>query len=127
MIPLDPASISEDVRRLNPELDALVHKKPPKYHNRRTFAVDRTFESGLEAVRAGELALLEREREIFCLCYQVVVPLPGGIKYVADFVYLDKQLQVHVEDAKGVRTADYKNKKKLFEERYGVKITEIEK
>ena len=115
---------SDDVIRLNPELAELAPKQN-KYRNQRTFAVGRTFASGLEAVRAGELNLLLKAKEIFCLCYQVRFPVGAKIEYVADFVYLDKDLTVVVEDAKGFATKEYKLKKKLFEDRYGVSITEV--
>ena len=120
---------SEDVIRLNPELAEVPHGS--KYRNKRTFAVDRTFASGLEAVRAGELNLLLKARQIFCLCYQVPFEVqPKGsqkIVYIADFVYLDDKLTVIVEDTKGYATPEYRIKKRLFEERYGVKITEVRK
>lgn len=115
---------SDDFIRLNPELAEFAPKQS-KYKNKRTFAVDRTFASGLEAVRAGELNLLLKAKEIHCLCYQVHLPLPGGIEYVADFIYLDKELMVHVEDTKGYFTKEYKLKKKLFEEAYNMRIVEI--
>jgi len=115
---------SEDVIRLNPELAEMM-PKGSKYRNVRTFAVDRTFDSGLEAVRAGELNLLLKAKEIFCLCFQVHFPLKAKIDYVADFVYLDKELRVHVEDTKGYLTKEYKIKKKLFEDRYGIEIEEV--
>ena len=64
---------------------------------------------------------------------------PEGVKhngeyYVADFVYERKTApdcngDVHwlkvVEDAKGFRTQVYRNKAKLFRERYGFSITEV--
>ena len=123
---LQIGEISEDCRALNPELNETLGKaKRLKYGNKPAFAVDRTFQSGREAVRAGELSLLQKIYEIFCLCFQVEFPLPGGVKYIADFVYLDKDLMPVVEDAKGVRTKDYRIKKKLFKEKYGLEIREI--
>ncbi len=115
---------SEDILKLNPELGELMPRSS-KYKNKRTFAVDRTFASGLEATRAGELNLLLRAKEIFCLCYQVSFPLHAKIEYVADFVYLNKELHTVVEDTKGFSTKEYRLKKKLFEDRYNISITEI--
>ncbi len=123
---MELTDISPDVRALNPDLEQLVgQEKPSKYHNRRITACGRTFASGAEAVRAGELMLLLKVKEIFCLEFQVSFPLPGGSKYVADFVYLDSRLRVVVEDVKGFPTREYKLKKKLFQETYGAEITEI--
>ncbi len=130
MVRLDDLSqVGEAVRELNPgifrwEADE-KKKKPRKYKNVRTFAVDRTFASGREEVRAGELNLLLRAGEIFCLNFQVRFPLPGKTVYIADFVYLDKQLEPVIEDAKGIKTPVYKLKKRQFAERYGKEIEEV--
>lgn len=63
------------------------------------------------------------------------VGVRGGIKrgrciekacvYYADFVYIDKDGNKVVEDAKGVRTEAYKIKKKLMLYRHGIKIVEV--
>ena len=48
------------------------------------------------------------------------------IKYIADFVYYDKELkQEVVQDTKGFRTDVYRLKKRLMAERYGIEIKEI--
>ena len=48
------------------------------------------------------------------------------ITYVADFVYFDiEKNKTVVEDVKGMRTDVYKMKKKMFEYRYQIPITEI--
>lgn len=52
------------------------------------------------------------------------VCLEQSVVYYADFVYQQDGRQV-VEDAKGVRTADYIIKRKLMLERYGIKIREV--
>lgn len=44
-------------------------------------------------------------------------------EYVADFVYIENGKTV-VEDAKGVKTPEYRIKRKLMLERYGIKIKE---
>ena len=48
------------------------------------------------------------------------------MSYTADFAYYAKDDTLVIEDVKGVRTADYKRKKKIVEELFGVKITEFE-
>lgn len=45
------------------------------------------------------------------------------IKYVADFVYTENGQQV-VEDTKGFRTTEYKLKKRILAELYGIVIRE---
>lgn len=48
------------------------------------------------------------------------------IKYIADFVYYDKELkQEVVEDTKGFRTDVYRLKKRLLAEKYDIEIKEI--
>ena len=46
-------------------------------------------------------------------------------EYIADFVYTDKDGNTIVEDAKGVRTPEYKIKRKLMLYRHGIKIKEV--
>ncbi len=122
---LDLLNVSEDLKRRNPQVFQGIERKPSKYKNVRTILMGRTFASGREAVRAGELALLLKAGEIFCLNFQVRFPLAGKTHYVADFVYLDKKLQVRAEDSKGFKTKEYLLKKRLFKERYGIEITEV--
>lgn len=63
-------------------------------------------------------------REIASLMIQVPFPLPGGISYIADFVYYDiRRKRFVVEDAKGVKTKEYVMKKKLMRE-IGIEIEE---
>ncbi len=128
-LPEELAGASEDFLRRNAAvLQGLGPAMPAsKYHNARAQFRSMTFASGREAKRAGELVLLEEQRQIFALRFQVGFPLPGGVKYIADAVYCelrDGELQVVIEDSKGFRTKEYKLKKRLFEERYGIKIRE---
>lgn len=96
-----------------------------KYNANKTEFNNRTYDSGKEAARAADLQLMEKVGTIFNLGYQVRFPLPGNIYYVADFVYLDEKLKPVIEDVKGIKTPVYRMKKKLFEEKYGVDITEV--
>ena len=119
---------SDEVLALNPELhqtnpDAL--RSPSKYGNAKTEAAGMLFDSGKEAAMVGELILLEQGQKIFALRLQVRFPLRAGINYVADAVYLDEELKVHVVDAKGFRTDVYRMKRKLFRDRYQVDIEEV--
>ena len=92
-----------------------------KYNAKRTNG----YASKREADRAAELQLMVRAGEIALVLEQVPFPLPGGIKYVADFVRLNMDGTWTVEDAKGVRTDVYKLKAKLFFEQYGREIMEV--
>ena len=99
-----------------------------KYGNVKTVIGDMTFDSKREAVRWGELRLLERAGQISDLQRQVRFPIavnghPIGL-YVADFTYLAKGQRV-VEDSKGVRTDLYRWKRKLVKAVHGVDIVEV--
>lgn len=98
--------------------------KRPKYGNRRTEVDGKIYDSAREAKRHKELELLWKAGDIHGWAEQVPFLLPGGIKYVADFVILNKDGTWIVEDAKGVRTKDYILKKKLMAS-MGIAIEEV--
>lgn len=107
-----------------------------KYRNQKITIDGITFDSIKEGNRYRELKLLERAHVIKDLRLQVSFILQDGyvfqnrkikpITYVADFVYYDNEKKCTVvEDTKGVRTDVYKLKKKMFEKRYQMPITEV--
>ena len=98
------------------------------------------FASAKEAGRYQELMLLQKAGRIRNLRLQVDFPITGGWTdpetgertrpqvYKADFVYEELTdsgtWEKVVEDAKGYRTQVYINKKKLVEDKYGIRIRE---
>ena len=100
------------------------YSRTPKYHNKKTVVDGITFDSKHEAERYKELRMLQIAGEISELRLQVpyeLIPLMKlngetfrSTKYVADFVYKDKNGNEIVEDAKGMKTDVYKLKKKLM-------------
>lgn len=94
-----------------------------KYHAKKTVVDGIEFDSAKEAKRYTKLRALEEAGKIQGLRLQVPFELvPSfecdgvkyrGMKYVADFVYY-RDGKVVVEDCKGVKTAEYKLKKKLM-------------
>lgn len=118
-----------------------------KYKNHRVFRYGQWFDSAHEADRYSQLFMLQKAGRISELQTQVpfeLIPTQrepdtvgerGGIKrgkciekscvYYADFVYIDKDGNKVVEDAKGVKTEAYKIKKKLMLYRHGVRIVEV--
>ena len=120
-----------------------------KYKNKKVTVNGITFDSHKEARRYGELRLLERSGAITNLARQVeyelipvqkqtteytdkkgktrqkTVVLERAVKYIADFVYFDKNGDMVVEDSKGVRTKDYVIKRKLMFYMYGIKVSEV--
>lgn len=110
-------------------------KKPSKYRNEKVEYDGITFDSKLEMKRYCELKVLEKAKEITELQRQVKFVLIDKTKdyretsYIADFVYKDKDGKLVVEDCKSkiTKTQVYKIKKKLMQQRYGIKIKEVEK
>lgn len=104
--------------------------KRNKFNAIKKEANGREYDSGQESKRALELQWLLKLGEITDLQYQVPFELipkqPGerSVKYFADFVYVDKDGNRVVEDAKGHRTADYRIKRKLMLWVFGIKILE---
>lgn len=94
-----------------------------KYHAKKTVVDGIEFDSAKEAKRFTKLRAMEEEGKIQHLRLQVPFELlPSfecdgvkyrGMSYVADFVYYRDGKQV-VEDVKGVKTSEYKLKKKLM-------------
>lgn len=101
-----------------------------KYHNRKTVVDGIVFDSAKEAARWCELRLLERAGEIQGLQRQVryeLIPKQSGeraVNYIADFVYTEAG-QTVVEDVKGVKTPEYRLKRKLMLWRHGIVIREV--
>jgi hypothetical protein len=114
-----------DIARRNPQLQPEPGPKPSKYGNKRTEYEGRVYASKREAERAQELDLIKRAGAVLHWSPQVSFELPGGVRYVADFVVIWKDWTVTVEDTKGFQTKEYRIKKKLFAERYGKQITEV--
>lgn len=101
-----------------------------KYGNKKTVVDGIEFDSKIEAIRYKELKLQEKLGMISDLELQPEFLLQEKfraygktereIKYIADFKYFDKcRKRVVVEDVKGVETAVFKLKRKLFLKRYG--------
>ena len=117
--------------KYKPDKPEKAHKKP-KYNNKKTIADDMEFDSQHEAIRYGELKLLQKADEITALQTQVWFLLePKSDKnqasyYIADFTYYDlKRKEFVVEDAKGVKTAAYILKKKAMYNKYGIDVKEV--
>lgn len=104
-----------------------------KYKNKIIYQGSEKFDSKRELERYHELQLLERSGVISDLQRQVKFVLIDksqygrAIKYVADFVYQERGVQV-VEDVKSYITQKnpvYRLKKRMLAERYGIVIREI--
>lgn len=96
-----------------------------KYNAKKATVDGHTFDSKREAERYCELKFFVRAGEIRNLVLQPRFLLQDKfvdkhgkthrkIEYVADFLYIDKDDNAIVEDVKGMLTAVYKLKKKMF-------------
>lgn len=116
-----------------PGVAAPEEPKPQKRHKygaKRVTVDGRTFPSLLEARCYTDLQLQWQAGLITEPLLQVRFSLGTHYGreryYVADFVFTDSRSLV-VVDAKGHKTREYKQKKKVFEELYGLKIREYRK
>jgi hypothetical protein len=122
-----PPDVFEKVRK---QLGIATGKpKRRKYGNEPTWVDGRRFDSKAEARRYEELRRLQAAGEILWFCLQPTFILPGGIEYRADFIVCRKEGAVAVEDVKGgqaTKTKEYRLKKRLMEDRYGIEIVEVQ-
>jgi len=99
-----------------------------KFGNKKTVIDGITFDSKAEATRYSTLKVLESAGVVTQLRLQVPYELTvNGLKvcrYIADFVYTMDGKEV-VEDVKGMRTPEYKLKRKLMLAVFGIEIQEI--
>lgn len=112
-------------------------KKPRKYRNEPIVIDGLTFDSKLEATRYGVLLQRQAAGEIRMLVIHRTFELRGRngavvCKYECDFSYQEKQhpsswWEKVVEDVKGVKTAEFRLKAKLFEDNYGIRIKIVTK
>lgn len=126
---------AEALRQFSRDMGAWQKKKPEsKYHNQKTKVMGREFDSRHEAERYMQLRSMEQNGIISDLRCQVPYELVRSQRvcgkmirasyYIADFVY-NRDGEVVVEDAKGVKTAVYQLKKKLMAVNYGILIQEV--
>ena len=114
-----------------------VSKPRRKYGNRPCVVNGVRFDSKREAARYAALALLARAGEIRNLRQQVafeIIPamrIPGdarataATRYIADFVYeAGPDWEMVVEDSKGMKTPEYRMKRKLMWHVHGIAIKE---
>lgn len=105
-----------------------------KYGNKKTVTPDGVkFDSRAEARRWGHLCMQLRAGEITELRRQVAYELVPAVKfadasrvkpairYVADFVYMEKGVEV-IEDVKGVLTTEFKLKRHLMKALLGLEV-----
>lgn len=95
-----------------------VYIRPPKYHNTPTEIDGIRFDSKAEAGRYLTLKALKTSGNILWFSRQPSFLLPGGVRYMPDFLVCDAAGLIWVEDVKGVETEAFKIKKKLWEDAF---------
>jgi hypothetical protein len=96
-----------------------------KFHAKKVEIDDISFPSKKEATRYKQLKTLQEEGVVLFFLRQVPLHLPGGVKYVCDFLVFLADGNVRFEDVKGFKTETYKIKKKIVEDVYPIEIFEI--
>lgn len=99
--------------------------KKSKYGAIKTQIDGHTFDSKKEADYYIELKLKLKAGEIKGFCLQPTFILAAGLKYKADFIVFNNNGTSEIIDIKGFRTKEYITKKKIFEDKYKLKIIEL--
>ena len=98
--------------------------KNAKYRSYKTSVDGHTFDSLKEANYYQELKLRLKSSDIRGFCLQPTFILAPGLKYKADFIVFNNDGTYSVIDVKGFKTKEYIAKKKVFEDKYNLKIIE---
>lgn len=99
--------------------------KKSKYGAKKTNIDGHTFDSQKEADYYCELKLRLQSEDIKGFCLQPIFILVQGLKYKADFIVFNNDNTTEIVDVKGFKTKEYIAKKKVFEDKYNLKIKEI--
>ena len=101
------------------------NKRKSKYGAVKTNIDGHTFDSKKEADYYSELKLRLQAKEIKGFCIQPTFILADNLKYKADFVVFNNDETAEIIDVKGFKTKEYITKKKVFEDKYNLKIVEL--
>ncbi len=96
-----------------------------KFHNVPTEIDGIRFQSKKEARYYQDLLLAQKSGELLFHLRQTPFYLPGGIRYVVDFVEFWKNGETRFVDVKGHKTRTYLTKKRMVEALYPIKIIEM--
>ena len=96
-----------------------------KYNSIKTQIDGHTFDSEKEANYYSELKIRLQSGDIKGFCLQPTFILASGLKYKADFIIFHNDESTEIIDTKGFKTKEYITKKKVFEDKFDLKIKEI--
>lgn len=109
-------------------VETKARPKRQKYGNQRVEIDGKRFDSKHEADVYQDLMLRRRAGELRVVLRQVSFDLPGNIRYVADFVTVDREGRFEVLDAKSEATRKnrtYINKRKQMLSEWGIEVREV--
>jgi len=120
----------EDVIKHNARISKTEHiadigKKKSKYNNRKVEVDGIKFDSQKETNYYCELKLRLAAGEIKAFCRQAEFILAPDLRYKADFIVFNNDGTAEIIDVKGMQTDVYKAKKKVFEDKFNLRIKEI--
>src|SRR3990167_6520370 len=95
-----------------------------KFNAKRTISDGIKFSSKREAAAYEALKMLQNAGDVLFFLRQVPFHLPGGVRYVVDFVTFNADGIVSFIDVKGMKTPMYIAKKKMVESIYPIEIEE---
>lgn len=96
-----------------------------KYNANKTSVDGHMFDSQKEADYYCQLKIRLQGKDIKGFCLQPIFILAPNLKYKPDFIVFNNDNSVEVIDVKGFKTKEYITKKKVFEDKYNLKIKEI--
>lgn len=99
--------------------------KRSKYGAKKTKIDGHVFDSEKEANYYNELKIRLQAKDIKGFCLQPTFILAPGLKYKADFIVFHNDNTNEIIDVKGFRTKEYIAKKKVFEDKFNLKIKEV--
>ena len=99
--------------------------KKSKYGAKRVEIDGIKFDSRKEANYYLELKIRLAAKDIKGFCRQPEFILAPNLRYKADFIIFNNDGTSEIIDVKGMQTQVYKDKKKLFEDKFDLKIMEV--
>lgn len=103
----------------------LENKKESKYKAIRTTVDGKKFDSMKEAEFYNNLKFRLQGKDIKGYCLQPIFILAEDLVYRPDFIIFNNDGTYEIIDVKGYKTPTYLIKKKVFEEKYNLKIKEV--
>jgi hypothetical protein len=100
-------------------------EKKSKYNNKKIKIDGHAFDSIKESEYYQELKIRLKANDILGFCIQPIFILSDSISYRPDFIIWNADGATEIIDVKGYKTDVYKIKKKLFEDKFNLKIKEV--